>query len=245
MDNDMVAVHKPAGLKMHRDLHDPPQADVLLRRLRVQTGRWIYPIHRLDRPVSGLVVFAFTPEMARALADQFRQRNVEKTYLAVTRGYVAPEGLIEAPMTPNAYAPKAGQVPVVAQTAYKSLATIELNIPVSRYATSRYSLVAIYPRTGRTHQIRRHFCHIRHPLIGDTTYGDGRHNRFFRTHFGCRRLLLAAIELKLHHPRNGTALHLIAPLEETFQIALQQLGWHDDFFLPQTHTDGHRQKLDN
>jgi tRNA pseudouridine65 synthase len=227
MDDDMVAVHKPAGLKMHRDLHDRPCADVLLRIMRVQTGRWVYPVHRLDRPVSGVVLFAFSPDMARALAGQFRDRKVAKTYVAVTRGYVEPQGRIDSPLTRNAYEPKQGQVPIPALTTYQRLAAIEMRMAVNRYATSRYCLAAIYPHTGRMHQIRRHFRHIRHPLIGDTTYGDGRHNRFFREHFGCRRLLLAAVEIRLEHPGTGIPLHLIAPVEKSFRDVLGQLGWLD------------------
>jgi tRNA pseudouridine65 synthase len=227
MDDDLVAVHKPAGLKMHRDEYDRRDADVLLKKVRVQTGRWVFPVHRLDSPVSGIVLFAFGPEAARDMARQFRSHSVDKTYLAVTRGYVDPQGCIESPLTRNPYAPKAGQGQVAALTRYERLNTIELKVSVGRYATSRYSLVAVYPRSGRMHQIRRHFRHIRHPLIGDTTYGDGRHNRFFRETFGCRHILLAAVELRLQHPRDGTPLHLVAPLAKNIQDVLNQIGWLD------------------
>ncbi|RJQ66064.1 MAG: pseudouridylate synthase [Desulfobacteraceae bacterium] len=225
MDSDIVAVHKPAGLKVHRDGYDDPRAEVLLQVVRNQTGRWIYPVHRLDRPASGVVLFGFTPDMARTLSDHFRQRKVGKTYLTVTRGYVEPSGSIDSPLTPNAYAPKHDQEPKPALTLYERLATVELDYPVGPFATCRYALVAVYPHTGRMHQIRRHFHHIRHPLIGDTAYGDARHNRFFREHFECRRLLLAAMELKLAHPRTGRPLHVVAPLEESFKEVLQKIGW--------------------
>jgi tRNA pseudouridine65 synthase len=226
-DSDLVAVHKPAGLKMHHDRRDNPQAPVLLQEVRNRTGRWIYPVHRLDRPASGVVLFAFSPDIARVLAGHFRHQEVAKTYLAVTRGYVEPAGSINSPLAANAYAPKGGQSLKPALTRYERLAAIELNYPVGPYATSRYALVAVHPCTGRMHQIRRHFHHIRHPLIGDTAYGDARHNRFFREHFGCHRLLLAAVELKLPHPNTGNALHVIAPLEKSYRDVLQKIGWLD------------------
>jgi tRNA pseudouridine65 synthase len=226
-DSDIVAVHKPAGLKMHHDRHDDSQARALLQAVRTCTGRWVYPVHRLDRPASGAVLFAFSQDIARVLAGHFRHQRVAKTYLAVTRGHVEPAGSIDSPLTANAYAPKRGQTLRPALTRYERLAVIELNYPVEPYATCRYALVAVYPYTGRMHQIRRHFHHIRHPLIGDTGYGDARHNRFFREHFGCCRLLLSAVELKFPHPRSGDMLHVIAPLERSYRDVLQKIDWLD------------------
>jgi len=226
-DNDIIAVHKPAGIKVHRDGYDNPRTQALLQMVRVQTGRWLYPVHRLDRPASGVLLFAFSRDMARVLSDMFKRQAVEKYYLAVVRGYVDPAGEIDHPLTRNAYVPKQGQIPKPAFTVYRRLAVAELPIGIGPHPTCRYALVAVEPHTGRMHQIRRHFHHISHPLIGDTVYGDGRHNRLFRDLFGCHRLLLAAIQVRFLHPRTGESLCVQALPEKSFADILHQMGWQD------------------
>ncbi len=160
----------------------------------------------------------------------FATRQVEKTYLAVVRGYPAESGVIDHPLsrpTDAAARPGAGPdaPPQSAVTGFRRLATVELPYRVDRYPTSRYALLALQPRTGRRHQLRRHLKHLSHPIIGDTTYGKGRHNHLFDTLFGCRRLLLACIELRLTHPVTAHPLVLTAPLEADFARVIQQLGW--------------------
>lgn len=228
-DEDLVAVHKPAGLKMHRGVRDGRELPFVLQTVRDLTGHRVYPVHRLDRPTSGIVLLACNAASARALSESFRKQCVSKTYLAVVRGFLESKGCIDYPLTADAGLPKSGQTPKAALTAYECLATVELPFIVGRYATSRYALAAVSPRTGRMHQIRRHFHHISHPVIGDTIYGDGRHNRFFREQFGCHRLLLAAVALQLSHPRTGRHLHLQAPLEASFWGLICDLGWQTAF----------------
>ena len=191
------------------------------------TGRKLFPVHRLDQPTSGVLLFAFSSEVARLLAEQFRRQSIAKRYVAVARGIVDLSGTIDYPLVPNAYASKAEQTPKDAVTDFERLATVELPIALGRFPSCRYSLVAISPRTGRMHQIRRHFHHISHPLIGDTAYGDGRHNRLFREQFGCHRLLLACVALALKHPFSGKPLYLAAPLGPPFQEVVDRLGWQD------------------
>ncbi|MBR9981223.1 MAG: pseudouridylate synthase [Desulfatitalea sp.] len=224
-DDDLVAVHKPAGVKVHRAARDGRQGRSALEMLRDALGQWVYPVHRLDQPTSGVLLFALNRHTASALAAAFARRQVLKTYLAVVRGYLEPGGEIDYPLVGDAYRPKAGQVPKSARTTYQRLATVALDRPVGRYSTCRYTLVQLQPLTGRMHQIRRHLHHISHPVIGDTTYGDGRHNLFFRTHFGCHRLLLAAVALETVHPRTGRRWCVRAPLEASFAAIVRQLGW--------------------
>ncbi|MFZ1985313.1 MAG: pseudouridine synthase [Desulfatitalea sp.] len=224
-DDDLIAVHKPAGIKVHRGAADGRRQGFMLQMTRDLAGREVYPVHRLDRPTSGVLLFAFSPETARLLAEDFRQRWVAKTYIAVVRGFVDPAGTIDHPLTGNADAPKRGQIPKPAMTAFARLATVEIPVAMGRFSTCRYSLVAVFPHTGRMHQIRRHFHHISYPVIGDTIYGDGRHNRLFREHFSCHRLLLAAVALELSHPRSGAPLRLVAPLDRSFQEIVERLGW--------------------
>ena len=227
-DEEIIAVHKPSGMQVHRGRRDPQSSGYALQVTRDLLGKSVYPVHRLDRPTSGVLLFALRPEIARTLADAFRKRTVKKTYLAVVRGIIPASGEIDYPLTRDAYAPKKGQILQAAQTLYARRHSVELPFAVGRYATSRYSLAAIEPQTGRMHQIRRHMHHVSHPVIGDTAYGDTRHNLFFREHFGCHRLLLAAVSLALRHPCTDVPLQLAAAPEASFMDILRRLGWSVD-----------------
>lgn len=218
-DESLVAVNKPSGILVHRT-RIARDREFVLQRLRNQLGRHVYPAHRLDRATSGVLLFALDPETAGATATQFQAGDVKKDYLAVVRGYTEPMGLIEHAINSEDSATRRHAV-----TRYQRLATVELDAPVGRYPTARYSLVAVRPETGRRHQIRRHFEHLSHPVIGDTTHGDGRHNRFFRERFGIHRLLLHAWRLELEHPQSGETLRIEAPLPAGFQGLLDDLGW--------------------
>jgi tRNA pseudouridine65 synthase len=224
-NDDLVAINKPAGIKVHRGAFDPRGEAFVLQRLRDQIGRRLYPVHRLDRPTSGVLVFALTPVAARSLAKSFARRNVAKTYLAVVRGYTAEQGTVDRPLTrdPRERGPHARRQ--VASTHYLRLDTAELPISVGPYATSRYSLVQVTPHTGRMHQIRRHLCHLAHPVIGDRQYGDNKHNRSFKERWQCERLLLAATELTLPLPGSRAPLKLVAPLDGVFREMIRALGW--------------------
>ncbi len=229
-DEHLVAVNKPAGLLVHRSPIDRRETQFLLQLLRDQLGQRIYPIHRLDKPTSGVLVFGLSSEAAKRTAEAFAERQVRKKYLAVVRGYSAEQGTIDYPLRdePDQRAAKAPpEEPRPARTDFRRLATVELPFPVGRYATSRYSLVEAQPLSGRRHQLRRHFKHLSHPIIGDTTHGNGEHNRFFRRQFGCRRLLLAATELSFVHPYSGLPLTVQATLADDFCLVLDSLGWSD------------------
>jgi tRNA pseudouridine65 synthase len=232
LDDWLVAVDKPAGLLIHRSEIDRHETRYALQLVRDQLGRRVYPVHRLDKPTSGVLVFALDPETARRLSEQFTAGAVRKTYLALVRGHTAEAETIDHPLVeePDAIAGRLARPdkpPQPAVTRYRRLATAELPFPVGRYASCRYSLLEVSPSTGRKHQIRRHMKHIFHPVVGDTTHGDGRHNRFFREHFGCTRLLLSAVGLALTHPCSGAELSVSAPLDENFRYVLVEMGWQN------------------
>jgi tRNA pseudouridine65 synthase len=230
LDDWLVAVDKPSGLLVHRSLIDKHETRFALQAVRDQLGRRVYPVHRLDKPTSGALLFALDPGTARRLTAQFTAGQVSKTYCAVVRGYAAAAGEIDYPLREQpdrmtdglAEADKAAHPAV---THYRRLASVELPYPVGRYQTARYSLLELSPRTGRRHQLRRHLKHVFHPIIGDTTHGDGRHNRFFRDRFGNRRLLLAATAIEFVHPHTGARVRIVAPLATDFQRIVQALGW--------------------
>ncbi|MGM0595184.1 MAG: pseudouridine synthase [Pseudomonadota bacterium] len=219
-DEHYIAVDKPSGLQVHRSWISEETEHFLLQRLRDQIGQRVYTIHRLDRPTSGVIIFGLSSEAARAMCGVFERREAEKGYLAVARGYCDEVGHIDYALREEPDKPLQEAV-----TDYRTLATVELPIPIGRYHSARYSLVAITPLTGRSRQIRKHFHHISHPLIGDTSHGEGRHNRLFRERFGIHRLLLHAHRLSLPHPVNGDRLTITAPLPEAFARLKQAFGW--------------------
>lgn len=219
-DDNYIAVDKPSGLQVHRSWISEENEHFLLQQLRDQIGQRVYIIHRLDRPTSGVILFALSSEAARAMCGVFERRRLEKTYLAIARGYCDEQGHIDYPLREEPDKPLQDAV-----TDYRTLATVELPIPVGRYNTARYSLVEIKPLTGRSRQIRKHFHHIFHPLIGDTSHGEGRHNRLFRERFAVQRLLLHAWKLSFRHPLNGKNMEITAPLPEEFERLMGEFGW--------------------
>lgn len=232
LDDRFVAVDKPPGLLVHRSRLDRGARRFALQMVRERVGRHVYPVHRLDKPTSGVLLFGLDPEAARAMAEAFARRSVRKTYLVVVRGHPAPEGVIDHPLKEQhdrttdrrAQADKAAQPAV---TAYRTLAQVERPYAVSRYPTSRYALLQVHPKTGRKHQIRRHLNHVAHPVIGDNKHGDYRHNRFFREQLGCPYLLLTATELAFTHPFSGEAVVVTAPLHEGFRRIVAAFGWQE------------------
>ena len=222
-DAELVAVNKPAGLLVHRSKIADDETDFLLDRIKQQVGANLYLAHRLDRATSGVVLLAKSREIAGQLGKQFMARTVTKRYLAVVRGWPAPEGVIDYPLPDvREHAPRKP-----ALTRWRTLATAIVPIALGKYPEQRYALVEAQPETGRYRQIRKHFHHVSHHLIGDTSHGRGDHNRLWRMHFGMHRLLLHAWRLELTHPLGGGALMLQAPLDETWQRVLARLGWQD------------------
>lgn len=219
-DAHLVAVNKPAGIAMHRSKMAAREEAYLVDAVREQTGRTLYLAHRLDRATSGVVLLGADKDAVAALGAQFMTREVEKVYLAVVRGFVDEAGTIDHPLdAPGQREAKR------AVTHYRRLATIELPLPVGRYDSVRYSLVEARPETGRYRQIRRHFKHLSHHLIGDTSHGEGRHNRLFRAQWGVHRMLLHAWKLRLKHPVSGAPLELVAPLDAQWHKLLGQFAW--------------------
>jgi tRNA pseudouridine65 synthase len=210
-DAHYVAIDKPSGLLVHRS---PISRDRVfaLQTLRDQLGRRVYPVHRLDRATSGVLIFGLSAEAARALADQFEARLVDKEYLAVARGWVEEAGVIDHPVADE----EGNGIAQAACTRYRRLARAELPYAVDRYPSSRYSLLSVVPETGRRQQIRKHFKHISHHLIGDTTHGNGRHNRFFRDRFDIHRLLLMSLRLGFVHPYEEVRIDVLARPDEVW-----------------------------
>lgn len=229
-DEHLVAVNKPSGLLVHRSAIDRHETEIAMKIVRDQLGQWVYPVHRLDKATSGVLVFALDQETSRRMFRAFSEAAVSKGYLAIVRGFTEEAGRIDHPLRDrwdklSGQAEQGDKQGKPSRTEYRRLAIVELPQPVGRYATARFSLVAATPLTGRTHQIRRHMKHLFHPVIGDTTYGDGKQNEFFRRQFNCHRLLLHAHTIEFLHPGTGMSLSIQAPLDHTFIALLEALHW--------------------
>lgn len=231
-DDYCIAINKPAGMLVHRSWLDKHETQFVMQTLRDQIGQHVFPVHRLDRPTSGVLLFALNSEIARLLALQFEHHQVQKIYWAVVRGYLQGQGQIDYALKPrlDKIADKFVQEDKPAEVAitdYRGLAITEqaFSARPKRYATSRYSLVELKPLTGRKHQLRRHMTHIFHPIVGDTTYGDTAQNRAITQHIGITRLLLHARQLTFIHPITQLKMKLTAPLDEQFQQLMQAFAW--------------------
>jgi tRNA pseudouridine65 synthase len=250
-DDHFVAINKPSGLLVHRSPVASREKIFALQMVRDQIGQRLFPVHRLDRPTSGVLLLALSPETANLTAQLFQAGQIQKKYIAVVRGYIPKHGTVDHPVKeikdryikrrarqkdePN-IKPDIKIYPAV--TDFKQLAKIELPFAVDKYPTSRYSLVELIPKTGRRHQLRRHMKHLSHPIIGDTRYGKDIHNKFFLNQFHCKRLLLAAVEMKFIHPMTGTDVVITAApdrkfdgkydgkFDGEFSLILQQFNWN-------------------
>lgn len=229
-DEHFVAINKPAGLLVHRSTIDRHETRFAVQILRDQLGQKVFPIHRIDKPTSGVLLFGLTAEAAKAMGDIFMSRAVSKQYLAVVRGFAPENGVIDHPLKeqidkhddPRRRQQREAQEAV---TEYQLLNRIELPVSIDKYPSSRYSLLQLKPLTGRRHQIRRHLKHIAHPIIGDVNYGKGTHNRYFADVLQCPRLLLHASALQFEHPVTQQAVHIQAGLDEKMQQLFARFGW--------------------
>ena len=230
-DEYLVAINKPSGLLVHKSMIDRHEIYFAMKMLRDQIGQWVYPIHRLDKPTSGVLLFALDSHTAKIMSEQFKAHSIQKTYIAVVRGYVPESGEIQHALTEkldkiaDKKAKKEKEVQD-AHTAFKRLQMVELDFAVGRYEKTRYSLVELQPKTGRKHQLRRHMKHISHHMLGDTKYGRGEHNIFVRQRYNMHRLLLHAKSLEVTHPYRDEKLIIEASFDETFTMIFKDFGWN-------------------
>lgn len=237
-DEYLVAVNKPSGMLVHRSWLDSHETVFVMQTLRDQIGQHVFPLHRLDRPTSGVLLFALSSEMAAEMMPKFAGRDVHKTYHAVVRGWVKEAAVLDYPLKKeldkiadkNASKEQEAQPAV---TAYAPIAKVEVPIAVGRYSCSRYSLVEMKPETGRKHQLRRHMHHLSHHIIGDVNHGDGRHNRMFRDNYDCHRLMLHASRIQFEHPITKQMLDIRAQVDETWLRVMAAFNWDVALLQPQ------------
>lgn len=217
-DEHLVAINKPNGLLVHRSPIATNTNTFAVQELRNQIGVKVSPVHRLDRKTSGVLLFGISPESLPHLHGQFENRTVHKTYHAIVRGYTEAEGTIDYALTNDK-----GKTQE-AITRYKTLRHTEVPVPFGKHPTSRYSLVEVYPETGRMHQIRKHFAHILHPIIGDRPHGCNKQNKLFLEKWQLTEMLLHAIEIEFEHPINRKRVNLTANYQRAFTRMLKVLN---------------------
>lgn len=219
-DSHLVAIHKPPGMLVHRTRISDGTV-FAMQTLRDQLGQHVFPVHRLDRPTAGVLLFALNRDIARLLVEAFTHRQVRKSYRAIVRGHIHAADRLDYPLKRED-----GKVQD-AITRYQPLATTEIDIPVDRYPTARYSLVKVVPETGRMHQIRKHFAHLRHPILNDRKHGDRHHNRMWREKFDCDTMMLLAYSLEVEHPVTMEPLQIVTEPEPEMlrMLAALRLNW--------------------
>lgn len=213
LDEHLVAIDKPPGLLVHRTQLAAREDEAALQRLRDQLGRPVWPVHRLDRGTSGVLLFALSADVAGLLGAMFEQGRMDKRYLALVRGWPAQDaGVVDHPLARDPERPSAGQPMLDAQTRWRVLQRLAWPVATDpRFAATRVALLEAEPLQGRRHQIRRHLKHIAHPILGDATHGKGPLNRAVAAFLGTQRLWLHAERLALTHPVSGAPLLLRAP----------------------------------
>ncbi|WP_413113773.1 tRNA pseudouridine(65) synthase TruC [Thaumasiovibrio sp. DFM-14] len=232
-DEHYIAVNKPAGMLVHRSWLDRHETRFVMQTLRDQIGQHVFPLHRLDRPTSGVLILGLSSEAASKMMPIFAEHQLEKTYHAIVRGWINDAAVLDYPLKEelDKIADKHASQEKEAQsaiTAYKPLATVEVPIATGRYQTSRYCLVEMMPQTGRKHQLRRHMHHLSHHIIGDVNHGDGRHNRVFRDHYDCRRLMLHASRLSFRHPYTDEPIEITAGVDDNWHRVFKEFAWEPE-----------------
>lgn len=210
-DENLIAINKPHGLLVHQSSIARDATEFALQLLRDQVGKHVSPVHRLDRKTSGILLFAFDKQSEIAMHQQFMNTETDKKYLAILRGFTPDAMDIDYPLA------KENGTMQNAFTSFKTLQRAEVAVAFGKHPTSRYSLVEATPRTGRMHQLRRHFSHILHPIIGDRTHGCNKQNKFFKEQWNMTTMLLHAAELAFTHPITKEKIHLKAGLHDEFK----------------------------
>ena len=209
-DDHLIAVNKPAGLLVHRSSIAKDATEFALQKTRDFVGKEVHPIHRLDRKTSGVLLFTFDKNTLHSMQNLFNEGKVRKEYHAIVRGFTDDSGKIDYALVNDKGLTQS------ARTIYTTHKKWEITKSFGRYKTSRYAYVHVFPETGRMHQIRKHFAHIFHPIIGDRPHGCNKQNRFFKKEFNLMEMLLHAKSYSFEHPVTSDKIIIQAPIRNEF-----------------------------
>jgi len=221
-DEKIICVNKPNNVLVHHAFlsRNVADEDSLLQLIENEFQIKVYPIHRLDRKTSGLILLAKEKEFVSKFQELFIEKEIQKTYFGIVRGHSPETKTIDSPVKG-----RDANVHKEALTYLKTLANVTLDIPVKPYDSSRYSLVELSPKTGRMHQLRVHSNKISHPLIGDTKYGDKNHDVMFDENFGWKNLFLHAGKLEFTHPFTAEELTLKGSFPKDWIALFEEFSW--------------------
>lgn len=215
-DKHLIVVNKPIDLPVHKNDFMPNDAPYLTKVLGEITGQWIYNVHRLDAKTSGVMVLAFSPEIAHALTLQFEQKVVQKTYFALVQGMPGAGTFNEKVLVK-----KKSKFKKPAVTHYKTIESVQTQICYKEKENVVLSLVEINPETGRWHQLRQHFAKNHFDILGDTHHGDFTLNKIVLADTEIRRLFLHANQLEFTHPVNNSREIFNVSLPKEFREVLE------------------------
>jgi tRNA pseudouridine65 synthase len=210
-DEHLIAINKPSGLLVHKSFYSGEADTYAIQELKKQIGQKVYPVHRLDRKTSGVLLFTLDKEMLKTMSDVFAARAVEKKYIAILRGWAKKEETIDYDLINE------NEVKQNAVTRYRRLQTSEIDLPFLKHQTSRYCLVEATPETGRFHQLRKHFKHILHPILGCRKHGCNKQNKLWLQTFGINKMTLHAHQLIFNHPNSGEKIIINAAIDDEFK----------------------------
>lgn len=210
-DEHLIAINKPGGMLVHKSFYSGEADAYAIRELKKQIGQSVYPVHRLDRKTSGILLFTLDKETLRIMSDRFAARQVEKKYLAILRGWTKEEETIDYDLT-NEDGTRQNAI-----TRYQRLQTAEIDLAFGAHQTSRYCLVEAVLETGRMHQLRKHFKHILHPILGCRRYGCNKQNKLWLENFGMTKMMLHAHRLVFNHPISNEKITLNAVINDEFK----------------------------
>ncbi|QOD61341.1 pseudouridine synthase [Polaribacter haliotis] len=221
-DEHILCVSKPNNMLVHHAHHsrNVSEETSLLQYIMDEKGLKVYPIHRLDRKTSGIILLAKEKGFVSKFQELFTNNEIEKTYYGIVRGFAPDEKTIDSPVKG-----RDANVHKEALTYLKTIEKVTLEIPVKPYDSSRYSLVELKPKTGRMHQLRVHANKISNPLIGDPKYGDKNHNIMFEENFNCANMFLHAGRLEFTHPFSLEKLVLKASFPKDWISLFEKFSW--------------------
>lgn len=216
-DEFIVAINKPNGLMVHRSKISNGVNQFAVQTLRDQIGQRVNPVHRLDKKTSGVLLFALDSESNGFLQKQFMNHEIKKTYKAIVRGYTPELLTIDYDLT------NLQNKTQTAVTHFKTIKQFEIDVPLGKHTTSRYSLIELSPTTGRYHQIRKHMAHIFHPIIGDRPHGCNKQNKLWKEKWEIMTMQLHASELTFTHPHTHKTVTVKANLPKDFCYILDNI----------------------
>lgn len=202
-DDHMIVLNKPPGIALHpgKNIHVATLIEGLMYYGKEKDFE-PHLVHRLDLNTSGALIVAKSKSVARKLTEMFKRREVRKEYLTLVRGYLEERrGIIDIPLDDQD-----------ALTEYEVLSE-----------KSGVSYLKVRIKTGRKHQIRRHFSAVGHHVVGDDKYGEKSFNRDFKRRYGLKRQFLHCSSIELDHPVSGERVGVFAPLSEDLEKVLERL----------------------